>query len=60
MTNPVQFMRQVRSEVSKVTWPTRQEAIMSTIMVVILSLIASLFFFGVDTFFAWVVRLLLV
>ncbi|MAK63554.1 MAG: preprotein translocase subunit SecE [Maricaulis sp.] len=45
---PFQYLAQVRQEARKVTWTTRQELIVSTIMVLILSLIAMLFFWGVD------------
>lgn len=47
-TNPVQFFSQVRAEVSKITWPTRREVVTTTIMVFILSALASVFFFLVD------------
>lgn len=43
-----EFVRQVRQEVNKVTWPTRTETIQSTLMVVIMVAFASLFFFLVD------------
>ena len=45
---PVDFLRQVRQEVSKVTWPTRRETITSTIMVIIMVVFMALFFFLVD------------
>lgn len=48
MTNPVQFIGQVRAEISKITWPTRREVITTTIMVLIMATICSLFFFLVD------------
>ena len=47
-TNPFEFLQQVRTEVSKVTWPTRRETIITTVMVVIMSILAALFFLGVD------------
>ena len=47
-TSPLQFLRQVRQEATKVTWPTRKETIISTIMVFIMVIIAALFFFAVD------------
>lgn len=50
--NPAKFIREVRSEVGKVTWPTRKETIISTIMVLVLALIAALFFLAVDAVFA--------
>ena len=48
MTNPAQFIQQVRSEVSKVVWPTRREVFLTTIMVLVMSAIAALFFGLVD------------
>ena len=47
-TNPFQFIQQVRSEVSKVVWPTRREVLLTTGMVVALSALTALFFSLVD------------
>tara|TARA_B100002051_G_C16256570_1_gene402208 strand:- start:281 stop:478 length:198 start_codon:yes stop_codon:yes gene_type:complete len=47
-SNPFQFIQQVRSEVSKITWPTRREVLITTIMVFIMSAIAALIFALVD------------
>lgn len=58
-TNPSMFLRQVKQEISKVTWPTRREAIAGTIMVLVLSSLAALFFFIVDMFFAWIMKIIL-
>ena len=46
---PFRFFGEVRSEARKVTWATRQEVIVSTIMVVIMGVVAALFFFLVDS-----------
>ena len=54
--NPLQFFRQVKQEVKKVTWPTRKEVTQSLIMVVILVTIASTFFFFVDQILGWIVK----
>ena len=56
--SPGQFVRQVRQEGAKVTWPTRKETTISTIMVFVMVTIAAIFFLLVDQFFAWGVRLL--
>ncbi|MCI2394895.1 preprotein translocase subunit SecE [Aliiroseovarius sediminis] len=48
MTNPLQFIQQVRAEVSKVTWPTRREVLLTTGMVFVLAALTSLFFSLVD------------
>lgn len=47
-TNPLQFIQQVRSEVSKVVWPTRREVLVTTGMVFVLASLTSVFFFLVD------------
>ena len=47
-TNPVQFIQQVRAEVTKIVWPTRREVILTTIMVFILATLTSIFFSFVD------------
>ncbi|MEO1657041.1 MAG: preprotein translocase subunit SecE [Pseudomonadota bacterium] len=57
--SPVQFFRQVRSEMQKVTWTTRGETTVSTIMVLIMVTIMSLFFFTVDQFLRFIVPLIL-
>lgn len=56
--NPIQFFRQVRQEVSKVTWPSRKETIYSTGMVAAMVVLASIFFVLVDQFFGWAVRMI--
>lgn len=58
-TSPGQFIREVRQEVSKVTWPTRKETTVTTIMVFIFVFLAAIFFFVVDQALSWVVRLIL-
>ena len=46
--NPVEFSREVRREVAKVTWPTRKETMITTAMVFVMVIMASLFFLVVD------------
>jgi preprotein translocase subunit SecE len=58
-TNPAQFIREVRQEGSKVTWPTRREAGISTAMVFVFVTIAALFFLLVDWLLGLGVRFLL-
>jgi preprotein translocase subunit SecE len=57
--NPVQFFQQVRTEVGKVTWPGRNEVVISTIMVLVLVILASLFFLVADQVISWLVSLML-
>ena len=58
-TSPVEFIQQVRAETKKVVWPTRRETIMTGVMVMIMTLILAIFFFGVDTLFEALVKFLL-
>lgn len=51
--NPIQFVQQVRAEVSKVVWPTRRETALTTVMVVIMAGLAAAFFFVVDLLIRW-------
>ena len=46
--NPAQFVREIRQEASKVTWPTRRETSISTVMVFVFCVIAAIFFLLVD------------
>lgn len=46
--NPLQFMQQVRSEVSKVAWPSRREVVLTTVMVFIMAALTATFFSLVD------------
>jgi preprotein translocase subunit SecE len=55
-TNPIEFFQQVRQEGSKVTWPSRNETMVTTIMVLIMVVLASFFFLGVDAVLKWLVE----
>ena len=48
MANPFQFLQDVRNEAAKVTWPNRRETTITTVLVVIMCIFASLFLFTVD------------
>jgi preprotein translocase subunit SecE len=56
---PGEFIRQVRSETAKVSWPTRRETITTAIMVLIMTTLLAIFFFGIDSFFGAIVKYLL-
>jgi preprotein translocase subunit SecE len=58
-TSPTEFFNQVKAEARKIVWPSSRETAMTTLMVVILTSTLGLFFFGIDTFFGWVVQMLL-
>ncbi|HAD26947.1 MAG TPA: preprotein translocase subunit SecE [Alphaproteobacteria bacterium] len=47
-TSPLDFVQQVRREAAKVTWPTRKETGVTTLMVFIMVTLAALFFLLVD------------
>ncbi len=58
-TNPGQFIREVRQEISKVTWPTRKETTVTTGMVFIMVFLAAAFFFLIDQLLGWAVSLII-
>ena len=57
--NPAQFVRQVRQEVAKVSWPSRKETGVGTLMVFIMVFLAAIFLFVVDLGLSWGVQLIL-
>jgi len=56
--SPIVFLQQVRTEVSKVTWPTRRETAITTVMVFIMVFLACLFFFVADQAMGWAIATL--
>lgn len=58
-TSPAQFIREVRQETAKVTWPSRKETAVTTVMVFIMVVVMSAFFAFVDVLLGNGVRLLL-
>ncbi len=58
-SNPLQFFRQVNQERTKVTWPSRKETTVTTVMVFIFVAIMSVFFLLVDQVASWLVRLVI-
>ena len=56
--SPAEFAQQVRQEVSRVTWPSRKETMVTTLMVFAMVFIAAAFFFVVDQVMAQAVRLI--
>ena len=54
--NPVKFLQEVRQEVGKVTWPSRQETLISTVMVLGMVALASIFFLAADQVIAFLVQ----
>jgi preprotein translocase subunit SecE len=57
--NPIEFIQEVRQETSKVTWPTWKEVWITTLMVLVMVTLASMFFLLTDQVLGWLVRLVL-
>ncbi|HST37530.1 MAG TPA: preprotein translocase subunit SecE [Allosphingosinicella sp.] len=57
--NPGKFLREVRTESAKIVWPTRRETMLTGLMVVIMTSLLAIFFFGVDSAFSAIVHALL-
>ena len=57
-TNAAEFVQQVRQELSRVTWPSRRETLVTTGMVFVMVFIAAAFFFVVDQILSYGVRLI--
>jgi preprotein translocase subunit SecE len=55
-TAPLKFLKEVRQEVSKVTWPTRKETILTTAMVFVMVFILSLFFLLTDQIWSFSIK----
>jgi len=51
MQNPLNFLRSVKQEIFKITWPSSKEALMGSVMVIVMAVIASLFFLILDQIF---------
>jgi preprotein translocase subunit SecE len=58
-TSPGEFIRQVRAETAKVIWPSSRETLMTAVMVVIMTTVLGIFFFGLDSAFSAIVKALL-
>lgn len=58
-TSPFEFMQQVRQEANKVTWPTRKEVGITSLLVVIFMVVSAIFFFAADSLIRWGVQTLL-
>jgi len=57
--NPFKFLQEVRTEASKVVWPSRNETMITTVMVLIMVFFASIFFLLVDQVLGWGIGALL-
>ena len=54
-----QSVRQVKQEVSKITWPTRKETMQGSVIVIVMSVLIALFLFFVDMIFAGIIQAIL-
>ncbi|PLX30185.1 MAG: preprotein translocase subunit SecE [Alphaproteobacteria bacterium] len=59
MISPVEYIRQIRREAGKITWPKRKEVIITTVMVCILAAMAAVFFLLVDQVLSRIIKLIL-
>jgi preprotein translocase subunit SecE len=57
--SPFKFLQEVRTETAKVTWPSRRETTITTIMVFVMVALASIFFFAADQIIRYLVTFLL-
>jgi preprotein translocase subunit SecE len=57
--NPLEFLQEVRQEAEKVTWPTRRETLITTGLVIVMVILASLFFLTVDEVLRLMVHLIM-
>jgi len=57
--NPAQFVQEVRQETAKVTWPSRKETTVSTVMVFIMVFVSALYFLAADQLLQYGVKLIL-
>lgn len=55
---PAKFLREVRAEASRVTWPSRRETGITTLMVLIMAVLTAVFFLAVDQVIGFAVRAL--
>ncbi len=59
MANPFQFLQEVRSETNKVTWPSRRETMITSVLVIVMVLFTSLFFLAVDQSLRLMIKIIL-
>ena len=55
-TNPAQFVRQVRQELSKVTWPEKKDTFISSVVVIVLIILFSIFFLLTDQVWSFLIK----
>jgi len=55
----IRYFRDTRAEIAKVTWPTREEGIRLTWVVTVVTIIAAIVLFGVDSLFSFIITLII-
>ncbi|MFN7365673.1 MAG: preprotein translocase subunit SecE [Alphaproteobacteria bacterium] len=58
-TSPLMFIKQVQMEIRKVSWPTKKETIVTSVMISILAVVAAMFFLAADSMVALALRYIL-
>jgi len=59
MINPLKFIQSVKQEAFKITWPTRREVVIGSLMVFVLATIAAIFFLLLDQIYKFLLDLIL-
>jgi len=59
MINPLRFLQEVKQEAFRVTWPTGKETATGAVMVIIMAIIAAIFFLLLDQFYKFILDLIL-
>ena len=59
MLNPLKFIQEVKQEAFKVTWPTKREVLIGSLMVFVLSAIAAVFFLLLDQIYRFLLNIIL-
>jgi preprotein translocase subunit SecE len=54
MDKLIQYLKNVRSEMAKVSWPTREDVTGATLLVVVLSVVVSIYVYGCDQLLSFV------
>ena len=56
---PIRYLQEIKSEITKVTWPTKRETTVTSLMVLIFVFVAAIFFLISDRILSWIVALIL-
>ncbi|MGA1046480.1 MAG: preprotein translocase subunit SecE [Minisyncoccia bacterium] len=54
ITKPIQYIKEAQVEIKKVTWPTRQQSLQYTTIVVVISVVATIILGGLDMLFNYI------